>query len=180
MVCLCVHQKIAPRFCPPHEAWAGYTWEWWASSLNDFEIVNVFFPIKTWILGRKSWLVMERRGVSPGDPRSSPSTHGSSQFNSILNLESWLALLNSSGIQVVHRHICRQSIHCLSYSNYCCSEGPRQKQLREERVYLAYNIPSYSLLKETKTETQIGQEPGSRSWHRGHRGPPCQEWTLWQ
>jgi hypothetical protein len=42
-----------------------------------------------------------------------------------------------------------------------------QKQLGEERVYMAYQCSS---LKEVRTGTQARQEPGGRSWCRGHGG----------
>ena len=43
-----------------------------------------------------------------------------------------------------------------------------QRQLGEERVYLAYTSISLFILKEVRTGTHTGQEPGDRNQCRNH------------
>jgi hypothetical protein len=45
-----------------------------------------------------------------------------------------------------------------------------RRQVREERVYIWLMYYISPLLKETRTGSQTGQEPGGRTWCRGHGG----------
>ena len=72
----------------------------------------------------------------------------------ILYLTSWLAVLRI----------------CLSSGFYCCEDTMTKTKLRR-KGFIWLTLPHYSLsLKEGRTGTQTGQEPGGRSWCRGHGG----------
>ena len=45
-----------------------------------------------------------------------------------------------------------------------------KKQVRKERVYLAYSFTLLFTIRGSKAGTQAGQEPGSRNWSRDHGG----------
>lgn len=45
-----------------------------------------------------------------------------------------------------------------------------KKQVGEERVYLAYTSILLLIINEARTGTHTEQEPGDRSWSRGHGG----------